>query len=227
MNRRGGVGREVLTELVGGVRSFPRWRDRYVAWVQVAGVLVTVGIVWAVWAVASGRWTLDGQSPAVYAAGFAFLGLVLVALLTEAEARVTERWRERVRLAAEDAKAAKVSDGYVVAYALGGQPGQPGSGLMGGPFVSVAAVRADRWDLSDALWRFSVREAPGGGLVVNMPAGALQVRYRAQVAQLAADLVAYGGGGSMDRDPVAIVERFLTRIGARDLTSTHHQPPVV
>lgn len=212
-----GTTREVAAELADAMAFWRRTQGRYVWWLQILAALVCAAAVVAVWSLAGAGW-----GPPVYAGFVTFVALGLVALLAEAEARVTTRQAERARQTSTAGRAF-LPDGYVLAYELGGQPGQIGSGVGFGPFLTVAAIRADRWDLTDPLWRFTVLPAAAGGIVAQLPSGTL-ARLE-QAGPLAADIAAACAVGPADRDAVIAAEGFLVQLGARDVTSTYFQPP--
>jgi hypothetical protein len=222
---RAEVAREIAAEL--GRPWLPwrwQWRGRYVWWMQAAAMLALLGTLWGVWSIAGGTLADPGRRTPLWAAGCALVGCVAIALLAEAEARGTERVAERRRLRVRgidpDAPmpAPAFPDGYVLAYELGGQHERPG--LDGAerprPFVAVAAIRADRWDLGDARWRFTLAAGPFGGVFAELGAGTMPA-----VAALG-ELFAQLDAGRLET--LADVERVLVRHGARDVTSTYHRP---
>jgi hypothetical protein len=206
-------GREIGREFARTMRPWKwQWRGRYVWWaqlVQLGGLAVVAAIVWHA---AGGR---EAGGRAVWPAFWACLVVVAIAALAELEARVTERHLEHRRQLAEARDRRTVPDGYVIAYELGGQPGQLGTREGEAPFVIVAAVRADRWDLVDAIWRFSVVASPVG-LVAHLPVGGLR-----GVSALGGFFAQLDAGEYAD---LVAVERALTAWGARDVTSTYRQP---
>lgn len=222
--KRRGYGREVLRELGAGVRSFPRWRGRYVWWMQVLQIGAALAACWWVWRLAGGDGdrlnAAGGQPGPVYAALVAFAGITVVAVAAEVEARVTERRQERARLAARfgldlEAGPPAIPDGHVLAYELAQPPG-PGSALIGEAYLTVAAIGADRWDLVDPLWRFTVRESRVDGLVVQLPAGSVPA-----VDELRGLFRVLSSGRLVG---LTAVEGFLVQLGARDVTPESAPP---
>jgi hypothetical protein len=203
-------GREMAREFAQTMRPWRmQWRGRYVWWAQLAQLGALVAVFAAVWQLGGGR--VGSAWPAFWVT----FGVVAIAALAELEARVTERHLEHRRQLAEARDRRTVPDGYVIAYELGGQPGQLGTREGEAPFVIVAAVRADRWDLVDAIWRFSVVASPVG-LVAHLPVGGLR-----GVSALGGFFAQLDAGEYAD---LVAVERALTAWGARDVTSTYRQP---
>jgi hypothetical protein len=201
-----------------------QWAGRYVWWMQAAAVAALLGGMWGVWSLAGGELGDPFGRPApLWAAGVVFVTAAAIALLAEAEARATERVAERRRVLVRhgidpDAPmpAPAFPDGYVLAYELGNQPGQLGTDRAPA-FVEVAAVRADRWDLVDALWRVTVVGTPGGRLEVHWFPGSLRGVWA--LGWL------FAGIESQELVDLVGVERALIVRGARDVTSVYHQPP--
>lgn len=189
-----------------------QWRSRYVWWMQLLGAVALGVALYVVWRVAGGTPADPGGAPA-WAAFWAGLGAVTLSVLAETEARVTERHLERRRAAATAGDRVHIPDGYVLAYELGGQPGQLGTEPGDVPFVTVAAIRADRWDLVEPLWRFSVRASAVGGIIVQLPAGSL-----AGVSALGGFFAEVDAGKLRDLNQV---ERALVAREARDVSSLH------
>lgn len=208
--------REIGREFTAALPFNGRWRGRYVWWMQLLSAVALGVALYVVWRVAGGTPAEPGGAPA-WAAFWAGLGAATLSVLAETEARVTERHLERRRAAATAGDRVHIPDGYVLAYELGGQPGQLGTHPGEAPYVMVAAIGADRWDLVEPLWRFSVRESSVGGVVVQLPAGSL-----AGVSALGGFFAELDAGKLVDlRD----VERALTARGARDVTSMFTPPP--
>lgn len=203
--------REIAREFAGAV-VMPfngTWRGRYVWWMQgleAAALAVCLFLVWSF----AGATSAPGTVWATFAA---FFGIATMSVLVEAEARVTERHLERQRAVVAAGDRVRIPDGYVLAYELGGQPGQLGTEPGDAPFVTVAAIGADRWDLVEPLWRFSVRASAVGGVIVQLPAGSL-----AGVSALGGFFAELDGGKLGD---LIQVERALTARGARDVSSVN------
>lgn len=203
-------GRQIITEIAGAARPWRwQWRGRYVPGAQLAQVLVLAATAVLVWALA------DTPGRGGWAALVAYVGGMLAAGVAEAEARVTERglatrrWTQRPALS--------IPDGYVLAFEVGNQARQLGADLAD-PYLSIGAIRADRWDMTEPLWRFTVRQSAitGGGVLVQVPAGNF-----AAVEQL------HGFWPVLDTGTVltlVAVERHLIQLGARDVTSAYHLP---
>lgn len=207
--------REIGREFAGAV-AMPfngTWRGRYVWWMQFLEVAALVVSLFAVWVLAGGDTDAPGRPGPWWTTFVAFLGIATMSVLVETEARVTERHLERQRAVVVAGDRVRIPDGYVLAYELGGQPGQLGTEPGDAPFVTVAAIGADRWDLVEPLWRFSVRASAVGGVIVQLPAGSL-----AGVSALGGFFAELDAGKLGD---LIQVERALTARGARDVSSVH------
>lgn len=209
------MAREYGTSLMMPFRG--TWRGRYIWWAQYLEGALFAGALLAVWALAGGTTDDPGAPGPWWTVAAAFLGIAVLTSLVEAEARVTERRLERARVAAGARDGADIPDGYVLAYEIGNAAGQLGDELAD-PFLIVAAVRADRWDLYEPLWRFSVRQSSIGGLIVQLPAGGL-----AGVSALGGFFTELDEGQLRDLNAA---ERALAARGARDLTAAALPPAV-
>jgi hypothetical protein len=201
------IGRELFGSLVLPIKG--GWRSRYVWWMQYLEVAVFVGLAFVVWQLSGGTpddpWALGPW----WVVAAVFVGTGMLCWLIEAEARVTERRLER-RRQTEAGGRLDIPDGYVLAYELGNQAGQLGAELAD-PFLVVAAISADRWDLTEPLWRFTLRASSLGGLVVQLSAGNIAG------VQVMRGFFAELKEGQLD--DLTAAERALAARGARDVTS--------
>lgn len=146
--------------------------------------------------------TGGGTRGLLTAALVAVVAVVAVTVMNEAERRASAR---------ENSRRLHIPDGFVLAYELCGRPGRPGRpGTVpgGAPYVIVAAVPAEPWDLTDARWRFSVVEHTFG-LVVHLPPGGL-----AGVSAMGGFFAEFDEGGLRD---LAAVCRSLSARGGREI----------
>lgn len=202
-------------------RILPRWLSQQAGLMQLVAAELTVLVLALVWLAAGGTRHDVGAGRPWVAVSVTLAGIVTVTVITEVEARATERWAERRRLEelfgiGIDTGPATVPVGYVLAYQLTAGDMLLGNGAA--PTVTVAAIPADRWDLNRALWKVRIDEQPWprasrleGGTRMTV----WNEAYPA-LAQLAPVLQEFAAGRP---DRLAVVEAILAARGARNVTA--------